>query len=73
MTVEIRSDGTIESIEINQKSGNKILDEAAKNIVRMAAPYAPFPPEMKRTTDILGITRTWTFTQEDMLATKGSE
>jgi protein TonB len=28
---------------------------------------------MKRNTDILGITRTWTFTQEDILATQGSE
>lgn len=73
MTVSINSDGSVESIEINKSSGSKILDEAAKNIVNAAAPYAKFPPEMKKTTDILGITRTWTFTQEDTLATKGAE
>ena len=73
MTVSINSDGSVESIVIDKSSGSKILDEAAKNIVNAAAPYAKFPPEMKKTTDILGITRTWTFTQEDTLATKGAE
>jgi periplasmic protein TonB len=70
MTVEIKSDGTVESITINKSSGSKILDQAAINIVNLAAPYAPFSPEMKRNTDILGITRTWSFTQEDALATE---
>ncbi len=70
MTVSIKSDGSIEKIEIDKSSGSKVLDEAAKNIVNLAAPYAKFTEEMKRNTDILGITRTWTFTQEDELATQ---
>ncbi|MFM9835100.1 MAG: TonB family protein [Methylophilaceae bacterium] len=73
MTVSIKSDGSVESIEINKSSGSKVLDDAAANIVKLAAPYAPFSAEMKKNTDILGITRTWTFTQEDMLATQGAE
>jgi periplasmic protein TonB len=73
LTVSIRADGSVESIEINKSSGSKILDEAAKNIVNLAAPYAQFPPEMRKNTDILSITRTWTFTQEDTMATKGSD
>jgi len=73
MTVSIKSDGSVESIEINKSSGSKVLDDAAANIVKLAAPYATFSPEMKKNTDILGITRTWTFTQEDMLATQGAE
>ncbi|MGQ0443047.1 MAG: TonB family protein [Methylophilaceae bacterium] len=73
MTVSIKSDGSVELIEINKSSGSPILDEAAKNIVNLAAPFAVFPEEMKKNTDILGITRTWTFTQEDMLATVGAE
>ena len=72
LTVEIKADGTVESIEINKSSGHKILDEAAKSIVRLGAPYPKFTDEMKKNTDILGITRTWTFTQEDMLATEGA-
>lgn len=70
MTVSIKADGSIENIVIDKSSGSKILDEAAKNIVNLAAPYARFSEEMKKNTDILGITRTWTFTQEDALATQ---
>ncbi len=73
MTVSIKSDGSVESVEINKSSGSKVLDDAAKNIVNLAAPYAAFSDEMKKNTDILGITRTWTFTQEDLLATQGAE
>ncbi|PPC93792.1 MAG: energy transducer TonB [Methylotenera sp.] len=69
MTVSIKSDGTIDSIEINRSSGHKILDEAAKRIVELAAPYAKFPDDVRKEVDILGITRTWTFTKEDSLAT----
>ena len=69
MTVSIRADGSVESVEINKSSGSKVLDEAAKSIVNLAAPYARFSEEMKKTTDILGITRTWSFTQEDAIAT----
>jgi protein TonB len=29
--------------------------------VRMAAPYAPFPPQLRATTDKLEIIRTWTY------------
>ena len=70
MTVSIRADGTIENIEINQSSGYKVLDDAAKRIVELAAPYAAFPEDLKKDTDILGITRTWTFTKQDSLATE---
>lgn len=69
MTVSIKADGSIDSIEINRSSGHKILDEAAKRIVELAAPYAKFPDDVRKEIDILGITRTWTFTKEDSLAT----
>ena len=73
MTVGIKADGSLESVVIDQPSNHKLLDEAAKRIVELAAPYAVFPEDVKKDTDILYITRTWTFTQEDMLATKGSD
>jgi len=69
MTVSIRADGRIESIELNRSSGHKVLDEAAKHIVELAAPYARFPDDVRKEIDILSITRTWTFTKEDSLAT----
>ncbi len=70
LTVSIRADGSVEKITVDKSSGSKILDDAAINIVKLAAPYAQFTPKMRKTTDILGITRTWTFTNEDALYTK---
>ena len=70
LTVSINSDGSIEKIVIDRSSGSKILDDAAKNILNLAAPYAKFSDEMKKNTDILEITRTWTFSQEDEIATQ---
>ena len=70
MTVSIKADGSLEGVEINKSSGSKILDEAAKRIVELAAPYARFPEDIKKDTDILSITRTWTFTQEDQVASE---
>jgi protein TonB len=67
LTVNIRSDGSIENVEINKSSGQRILDAAAQRIVKLAAPYAAFPPDIRKETDILSITRTWTFTTNDQL------
>ena len=67
VTVSIKADGALEKIEINRSSGQKILDEAALRIVRLAAPFAPFADDIARDTDILSITRTWTFTRSDRL------
>jgi protein TonB len=69
MTVSIRADGSIESIELNRSSGHKVLDQAARHIVELAAPYARFPDDVSAEIDILSITRTWTFSKEDSLAT----
>lgn len=67
VTVEINADGTVADIEINRSSGRKILDEAARRIIRLAGPYAAFPPDIRRDTDVIGITRTWSFTRADLL------
>jgi protein TonB len=70
LTVSIKADGSIESIEINRSSGHKVLDAAAKHIVELGAPYARFPDDVRKEIDVLSITRTWTFTKEDSLATE---
>jgi periplasmic protein TonB len=70
MTVSIKSDGSLEEVKINRSSGYKILDEAAKKIVELSAPFSEFPADIRRDTDILSVTRTWTFTQEDALSTE---
>ena len=67
LTVAIKSDGSLDNIEIRRSSGHQVLDRAAERIVRMASPYADFPANIKRDTDILVITRTWTFAPGDKL------
>ena len=71
MTVAIRRDGSVADAMIDQSSGSQILDRAARRIVQLAGPYPPFPPEIARDTDILEITRTWIFTN-DQLATRSA-
>jgi periplasmic protein TonB len=67
LSVSIRADGSVESIEVSKSSGQRILDAAAMRIVKLAAPYSPLPPSITKDTDILTITRTWTFTSSDKL------
>lgn len=67
VTVSIRADGNVEDVTINRSSGQRILDAAAIRIVNLAAPYPPFPPDIRKETDILSITRTWSFTSNAQL------
>lgn len=70
LTVTINAEGEVTRIVINRSSGYKVLDDSARRIVQMASPYSPFPPSIRRDTDILEITRTWYFTQGDQLSAK---
>lgn len=67
LTVSIKSDGSLDAVEVQRSSGHQILDRAAERIVKMASPYANFPGNIRRDTDILVITRTWTFAPGDKL------
>lgn len=67
LLVVIAADGSLQDIKVLASSGYAVLDEAAIKIVRMAAPYAPFPAELRATTDRLEIIRTWQF-QENRLS-----
>jgi protein TonB len=70
LTVTIAADGHVTRIDINRSSGHKVLDDSARRIVQMASPYSPFPPDIRRDTDVIEITRTWYFTQGDQLSAK---
>jgi len=70
VTVSIKADGSLERTEINRSSGKRVLDAAALRIVKLAAPFAPFPADIARDTDILSITRTWMFTRSDQFVTE---
>lgn len=61
LLVVINYDGHLEDIQVLASSGFAVLDEAAIKIVRMAAPFAPFPAELRASADKLEIIRTWQF------------
>ena len=67
LTVAIKSDGSVEYIQVDRPSGKPVLDRAAERIVRLASPYSAFPDNIRRDTDILVISRTWTFAYGDRL------
>ena len=63
----VKADGSVQTIRVVHSSGHKILDDAAIRIVRLAAPFSPFPPEIRKQVDILDITRTWQFLHDNKL------
>jgi len=65
--VAVRADGSLDSVRVVRSSGQQVLDQAAVRIVELAAPYAPFPPDISAETDILDITRTWQFQRNNQL------
>lgn len=66
VTVFIRANGAVEHIEIDRPSEHAILNQAARRILQLAAPFDPFPPDIARETDILAITRTWHFVSDQL-------
>jgi protein TonB len=61
LDVALRPDGSIHDIVLRRSSGHKVLDDAAIRIVKLAAPFAPFPKDIRKETDILHVERTWQF------------
>ena len=68
--VTVYPDGSVRDITIRKPSGHKILDDAAVRIVKLAAPFAPFPESISKETDVLYITRTWVFTSSNRLKSR---
>lgn len=66
LTVYIRRDGSLEKVEIDRPSEHAILNLAARRIVHLASPFAPLPPAIAAHTDVLAITRTWNFVNQQL-------
>jgi protein TonB len=69
VAVGIKADGNIDHITVTRSSGNLALDEAAKNIVKMSAPFAPLPIDLLKELNVLVITRVWKFSDESGMST----
>ena len=61
MNVRINAAGEVLDMQITHSSGTPVLDEAARQILRMAQPFAPFSDELKERADQIVIIRTWDF------------
>lgn len=70
LDVAINPDGSVHNLNMVKSSGNKVLDDAARRIVQLAAPYEAFPPDIKEDVDILHITRTWQFMRDNRLVSR---
>ena len=66
MTVHIKANGTVEKIEIDRSSGHRLLDTAARRAVDLAGPFPPFPAAVRKDWDILSISRTFSYTRNDL-------
>jgi len=69
LDVAIKADGSLAGIKLLRSSGHKVLDDGAIRIVRMAAPFAPLPPNIRKEVDVLHITRVWQFHNDNSLQT----
>lgn len=64
MAISLDADGQIVGIRIIGGSNHSALRDAARSLVRDAAPYPAVPPEVLQGNDELIITRTWSFGEE---------
>lgn len=65
LEVAIRADGTLADIIVKRSSGHSFLDQAALNILRLAAPFEPFDEALKLRYEQLRFAYEWRFTDSD--------
>ena len=61
LEVTIRADGSLKDIVVRHSSGDKALDQAALKILRLAAPFDPLPPNIRKNYDVLRFAYDWDF------------
>jgi protein TonB len=61
LEVAIRANGTLESVIVRRTSGHLELDNAAVGIVRLAAPFEPFPSALRERYPVLRFAYEWQF------------
>ncbi len=69
MDVTISADGKLLKTDLRQSSGHQILDDAARRIIRLAAPFPPFPAKLRQQANVIHITRSWEFLNSNGLHT----
>jgi protein TonB len=70
LDVVIDADGELVKTDLRQSSGHQLLDDAAKRIVKLAAPFPAFPKKLRKEADVIHITRSWEFLNDSSLRTR---
>jgi len=69
LEVTINASGQLQEVLVRKTSGSKVLDQAALNILRRAAPFDPFPEAIRVDYDQLRFAYKWQFNQSGVQAT----
>lgn len=64
LEVVIRADGSLISTAISRSSGDKAIDQAALSILKLAAPFDPFPSTLRKDYEQLRFAYEWQFLGE---------
>ncbi len=59
--VGIAADGKLDRVLIRRTSGSPELDQAALEILKLASPFDPFPPELAAKYRVLRFAYEWQF------------
>lgn len=70
LDVVINADGKLLKTDLRRSSGHQILDDAAKRIVKLAAPFSAFPDKLRKEADVIHITRSWEFLNNSKILTR---
>ena len=57
----VRSDGSLDDVSIVRSSGSRALDEQARSMAIVNAPYAKFPAALAAKYDVIEVQRAWSF------------
>ncbi|MEO8444295.1 MAG: TonB family protein [Gammaproteobacteria bacterium] len=63
LEVAIGADGRLREVVVRTSSGQRELDEAAMRILRLAAPFEPFPEGLRTEYDVLRFAYEWRFSE----------
>ena len=70
LDVVINADGKLVKTDLRQSSGHQLLDDAAKRIVKLAAPFSAFDNKLRKEADVIHITRSWEFLNNSSIRTR---
>ncbi|WP_434630911.1 TonB family protein [Chromobacterium sp. CV08] len=70
LEVTIAADGSLRGQRVKRSSGNAILDEAARRIIDMAAPFSPFPPALAKRFPTQRLSLRFIFTRDNLLSSQ---